>query len=151
MFEISNQVRYTIKYIKINLQYHSIFGKIFKPEFIMTAKIRKILPYALISLSAVILFIKCFYSFCWSDETFYFSTCHRFFTGDSIFLHEWFPTQLSSVVLLPFYAAFMIITGSNAGILLYFRILFVIMSTVNALVMYNILKQHVSRFCALIC
>ena len=117
----------------------------------MTAKIRKILPYALISLSAVILFIKCFYSFCWSDETFYFSTCHRFFTGDSIFLHEWFPTQLSSVVLLPFYAAFMIITGSNAGILLYFRILFVIMSTVNALVMYNILKQHVSRFCALTC
>ena len=117
----------------------------------MTAKIRKILPYALISLSAVILFIKCFYSFCWSDETFYFSTCHRFFTGDSIFLHEWFPTQLSSVVLLPFYALFMVITGSNTGIILYFRILFVIMSTVNALVMYNILKQHASRFSALTC
>ncbi len=117
----------------------------------MTAKIRKILPYSLIFLSAVILFIKCFYSFCWSDETFYFSTCHRFFTGDSIFLHEWFPTQLSSVVLLPFYAAFMIITGSNTGIILYFRILFVIMSTVNALVMYKILKQHASRFAALTC
>lgn len=135
----------------INLEYHSIFYQIFKPEFIMSAKIQKLGPYALIALSAVVLFIKCFYSFCWSDETFYFATCHRFFTGDSIFLHEWFPTQLSSVILLPFYSLYMLITGSNDGIILYFRILFVLMSTINAIVLYNILKQHASVFSSLIC
>lgn len=117
----------------------------------MTVKIKNNVPYILIFISEIILFIKCFYSFCWSDETFYFATCHRFFTGDSIFLHEWFPTQLSSLVLLPFYAAFLLITGSSAGIILYFRILFVIMSTINAVVMYNILRQHHGRFSALTC
>ena len=117
----------------------------------MTDKTRKLMPYLLIAVSAVILLIKCFYSFCWSDETFYFSTCHRFFTGDSVFLHEWFPTQLSSVILLPFYSAYMLLTGSNTGILLYFRILFVIMSTVNSLVMYRIIRQHASDFAAIVC
>lgn len=117
----------------------------------MSRKIKNSLPYALYILSAVILFIKCFYSFCWSDETFYFSTCHRFFTGDSIFLHEWFPTQLSSVVLLPFYAIFVTVMGSNTGIILWFRVLFVIMSTINAIVLYRIMKQHFSSFTALTC
>ena len=117
----------------------------------MAAKIRNCFPYAVIALSAVILFIKCFLSFCWSDESFYFATCHRFFTGDSMFLHEWFPTQLSSVVLLPLYSIYMLISGTNTGIFLYFRILFVIMSTLNAVVMYNILKQHAGRFSALAC
>ena len=117
----------------------------------MISKIRKYYPYALFAVGAIILFIKCFYSFCWSDETFYFSTCHRFFTGDSIFLNEWFPTQLSSVILLPFYSLYMILTGSNAGIILYFRILFVIMSTVNAVVMYNILRAHAGNFISVTC
>ncbi|MBR4718875.1 MAG: hypothetical protein IKP31_01390 [Lachnospiraceae bacterium] len=117
----------------------------------MREKIKNVSPYAVIALGAVILFIKCFYSFCWSDETFYFATCHRFFTGDSVFLHEWFPTQLSSVVLLPFYSIYMLICGSNTGIFLYFRILYVIMSTFNAVVMYNIIRQHSGRFSGLVC
>ncbi len=111
----------------------------------------RIYPYILLGLSGLILFIRCFYSFCWSDETFYISTCHRFFTGDSVFLHEWFPTQLSSLILLPFYSFYMLVFGSNTGIILYFRILYVIMSLINATVMYNILKQHVSVFASCVC
>lgn len=108
-------------------------------------------PYILLGLASLILFIRCFYSFCWSDETFYISTCHRFFTGDSVFLHEWFPTQLSSLILLPFYSLYVLIVGSNTGIILYFRILFVAMSLINAIVLYNILKQHISVFSSCIC
>ncbi len=115
----------------------------------MTVKIKQIYPYILIVSSILILITRCFYSFCWSDETFYFSTCHRFYTGDSIFVHEWFPTQLSSVAVLPLYSLYMTVTGSNTGIILYFRILFVVMSTVNALILYNILKQSVTEFSAL--
>ena len=105
-------------------------------------------PYILIAISTVILLIRATYSFCWSDETLYFSTCNRFYMGDSVFLHEWFPTQLISVALLPFYAAYLFITGSSAGVILYFRILYVILSTVDAVVIYRILKQHVSPYMA---
>ena len=105
-------------------------------------------PYILIAISTVILLIRATYSFCWSDETLYFSTCNRFYMGDSVFLHEWFPTQLISVALLPFYAAYLFITGSSAGVILYFRILYVILSTVDAVVTYRILKQHVSPYMA---
>ena len=115
------------------------------------SKLLSIYPYILIGLSCLILLIRCSYSFCWSDETFYISTCHRFFTGDSIFLHEWFPTQLSSLILLPFYTLYMLAFGSNTGIVLYFRILFVIMSLINATVMYNILRQHISVFSSCVC
>ncbi len=113
--------------------------------------IKRLYPYILLALSGLILFIKCFYSFCWSDETFYFSTCHRFFTGDSIFLNEWFPTQLSSLILLPFYSIYMIIFGSNEGIILYFRILYVIFSLVNATVLFKILNRHISTYFACVC
>ena len=117
----------------------------------MLKKAERYYPYILIALGALMLLIRCFYSFCWSDETFYFSTTHRFYVGDDIFRDEWFPTQLSSLILLPFYAAYMAITGTNTGIILYFRILFVIMSTVNATVMFNILKRHAAVLTALIC
>ena len=115
------------------------------------SKLSLIYPYILIGLSGLILLIRCSYSFCWSDETFYLSTCHRFFTGDSMFLHEWFPTQLSSLILLPFYSLYMLVFGSNTGIVLYFRILFVVMSLINSAVMYNILRQHISVFSSCIC
>ena len=114
-------------------------------------KIPSALPYVVFILSAVILIIRAFYSFCWSDETFYLSTCHRLYTGDGIFRHEWFPTQLSSLIMLPFYALYIAITGSVEGIVVYFRILFVLMSTLNAVIVYNILKKHASVFTSMAC
>ncbi len=117
----------------------------------MSARTKRSLPYILIALGALLLIIRAFYSFCWSDETFYFSTCHRFYMGDDIFKEEWFPTQLSSLILLPFYALYMVQAGSNTGVILYFRILFVIVSTLNATVMFNILKRRASALSALIC
>ena len=100
------------------------------------------IPYVILILCAILLLVRAFLGFCASDEPFYFSTAYRFFRGDSLFLHDWFPTQLSGVILLPFMAPYIWITGSTAGILLYFRIWYVVLTLINALVFYNILKQH---------
>ncbi|HOO27672.1 MAG TPA: hypothetical protein PLU43_04350, partial [Lachnospiraceae bacterium] len=108
-------------------------------------------PYILLGLGFLILLAKCFYSFCWSDETFYFSTAYRFYQGDSIFLHEWFPTQLSGVLLLPLLALYVTITGSTGGILLFFRICFVCFALLSGIVTYRILKNTVSKTAALFC
>ncbi len=89
----------------------------------------------------VLLFWRSFYGFCWSDESFYVSTADRFYRGDVPLVTEWFRTQLSSVVMLPFYALFVLITGSNAGIILYFRILYLILSTFAAVIVYSVLKK----------
>ena len=89
-------------------------------------------PYLILGIGSLLLLCKCFFSFCWSDETFYFSTVYRFYQGDSIFLHEWFPTQLSAVILLPLFSIYMNIVGSTTGILLYFRICFVVFSLISS-------------------
>ena len=117
----------------------------------MLAKIKKYYPYILLLLSALILFIKTRYSFCWSDETFYFSTTYRFYQGDSIFLHDWFPTQLSSIILLPIFTLFVKITGSTDGVILFFRQLFVIVSLINAICLFNMLKNRTKELIALLC
>ncbi|MFT3982503.1 MAG: hypothetical protein QM697_01240 [Lachnospiraceae bacterium] len=108
-------------------------------------------PYLLLGLGFLLLLCKCFFSFCWSDETFYFSTAYRFYQGDSIFLHEWFPTQLSGVILLPLFSLYMTIAGSTSGILLFFRICFVFFALISSLVTYRILKTSVREVIALFC
>lgn len=107
-------------------------------------KLSKIIPIATFSLCGIILLIKCFYGFCWSDETFYISTAYRFFSGDSVFKHEWFPSQLSGVLLLPFMAIYILIVGSASGIILYFRILYVIFALISAITVYTILSKDKS-------
>jgi len=106
----------------------------------------KFLPLFLILISLIFLLIRARYSFCWSDESFYFATCGRFFKGDSIFMHDWFPTQLSSIALLPLYSLFVKITGSTAGIILYFRILFAIFECITAIVVFSIISKHHGAF-----
>lgn len=102
----------------------------------------------LLSISFIVLIIRARFGFCWSDETFYISTTHRFFTGDSIFYNEWFPTQLSSLCLLPFHALFVFISGGTTGIVLYFRILYVFFETICAYTTYYVIKKHHSAFIA---
>ena len=108
-------------------------------------------PYMILGLGFLLLLCKCFFSFCWSDETFYFSTTYRFYQGDSIFLHEWFPTQLSAVILLPLFSLYMAIAGSTSGILLFFRICFVFFALISSLATYRILKTAVREVIALFC
>ena len=110
------------------------------------AGITAFIPYILLVFCAVLLLIRAFYSFCSSDEPFYFSTAYRFYQGDSIFRHDWFPTQLSGVIILPLFSLYMLLTGSTTGILLFFRICYLIFSLCNALLTYHILKKHKPAF-----
>lgn len=109
------------------------------------------IPYLLFTLCTFALLLKTRYSFCWSDETFYASTTHRFYQGDSIFYHEWFPTQLVSLLLLPLHSLFVTITGSTTGIFLFFRICYVFFSLAVSLTTFHILKKTYSVFISLCC
>lgn len=105
-------------------------------------KKRTSIPYIILSLCAVCLIIRAFFGFCSSDEPFYISTAKRLFEGDLIFVHDWFPTQLSSLILLPFYAAFVTISGGTSGIILYFRILYVVITLLLSFITFQIIKKR---------
>lgn len=111
----------------------------------------KSLPLTLLTICAAALLLRARYSFCWSDEPFYFSTANRFLQGDCIFVHEWFPTQLVSFILLPFQWLYRSAVGSNTGIILYFRFLYVILSYAIAIAVYRIIRKTYGEFIGLVC
>ncbi|MCR5773529.1 MAG: hypothetical protein K6G42_00460 [Lachnospiraceae bacterium] len=100
---------------------------------------RSCIAYILFAVAAVTLIIRAFYGFCQSDESFYISTAGRFAAGDLIFADEWHPTQLASLITMPFYKLYTMITGGTYGIILYFRILYVVFTTIEAVIVYRIL------------
>lgn len=106
----------------------------------------KYVPVTLILLSFIMLLIRARYSFCWSDESFYLAVTSRFYNGDRIFFDEWFPTQLSSLLLLPLYSIYVAICGSTEGIILFFRILFVFLELVSGIVVYKVISKHHGLF-----
>ena len=112
--------------------------------------IREYLPVLMILMGALILMYRASYSFCYSDETFYFSTTGRFISGDSPFVHEWFPTQMVSLILLPFQAIFRRLTGSYDGLILYFRMLYVIYESLVAFFIFRVIKNRCSIIAALV-
>ncbi|MBO4902176.1 MAG: hypothetical protein J5518_05230 [Lachnospiraceae bacterium] len=116
----------------------------------MKAFIRKKLPIIILLLSALILLIRAFYGFCWSDETFYYAVAGRFVRGDVPLYEEWHPTQLNGVFLMPFVALFRLITGGCTGLILTFRILYVCVSTAIAYMAFRVLKKETGTFSALL-
>ncbi len=98
------------------------------------------IAYVIYGLLAVALVIRGLYGFCQSDESFYISTAGRFASGDLVFADEWHPTQLSSLISMPFYRLFTLVTGGTDGITAYFRVLYVLMTTVLAAVSYRIVS-----------
>lgn len=93
---------------------------------------------------------RSFLGFCWTDECFYISTCDRFFRGATPLVDEWFRTQMSSVIMLPVYAPYIWITGSSEGVVLYFRLLYLLFSAGVATVFFRILKKEYPDAVALI-
>ncbi len=96
--------------------------------------------YIIYGMLAVCLIWRGFYGFCQSDESFYVSTAGRFAAGDLVFVDEWHPTQLSSLITMPFYRLYTAFSGGTTGILLYFRILYVIFTACEAVLVYRILS-----------
>lgn len=109
------------------------------------------IPYLVLLLCGAVLFHHSRLSFCASDEAFYASTTNRFLLGDAIFVHEWFPTQLVSLILLPVQWAYVSIHGANDGILLFMRHIYVIFSLISGSLVYKLISKKYNMACALFC
>lgn len=112
---------------------------------------RRIAPWLILGMCSICLLIRSFYSFSWSDESFYLTMVHRFWLGEKMFADEWYTTQLSAPVLLPFYTFYQWFSGGNDGVYLYFRLLYWAISTAVAMFAYGTLKKYNSRIASLIC
>ena len=116
----------------------------------MKAFLQKHYPLIVLSLSALVLLIRAFYGFCWSDETFYYSIAYRFLQGDAPFVEEWYPTQLNSIFLMPFVGLYRLIAGGNDGLILTFRLLYVLACFGIAWLLFRVLCEETAKTCALI-
>lgn len=85
---------------------------------------------------------KCPFGFGGSDEAFYLTVPHRLCLGDELFFDEWHLSQLSSFFTLPFVWLYRLINGSNDGIILAARVVYVIIHSAAALVLYFRLKKY---------
>ena len=91
----------------------------------------------------LILILRCFYGVNKTDEAFYVGTAYRFWRGDGMLCDEWMPTQqLCSFWLIPFYGLFRLILGSNDGMVLAFRFLYVAFQLCLSVYLYIRLKKH---------
>lgn len=107
-------------------------------------KIKKQDRWFLAALSGIglILFWRCFYSVNTTDEAYYIGTVYRLWSGDGMLCDEWNPTQqMSSFWLYPFYALFRMILGSNEGMILAFRLLYIVFQLGISFYLYGKLKR----------
>ena len=90
----------------------------------------------------LVLFWRCFYSVNTTDEAFYIGTVYRLWDGDGMLCDEWMPSQqMCSFWLYPFYALFRWILGSNEGMILAFRLLYIVFQMGIAGYLYQKLKK----------
>lgn len=90
----------------------------------------------------IILFWRCFYSVNTTDEAYYIGTVYRLWFGDGMLCDEWNPTQqMCSFWLYPFYAVFRLILGSNEGMILAFRLLYIVFQLAVSGYLYGRLKK----------
>ena len=102
-----------------------------------------ILSFALLSILACILFVRNYYSFCWSDESLYMAEVHRLFLGERPFVDEWHPTQFYAVLLLPWYRLYVRWNGSTDGIYLWARHLYLFLSLGVGIYSCYILNKYI--------
>lgn len=95
----------------------------------------------LLMLAMIILGVKAFLGFGWDDEGYYLSIVHRFYLGEIPMYDEWYPSQLSGVLLLPVYALYKSVIESGDGIVLFFRLFYLFLLFVNSIIVYTIIKK----------
>jgi hypothetical protein len=96
----------------------------------------------LLLLSAIYL-VRSFFGFDWSDEAYYSAVAYRFLTGDKLFSNSWDIQQLSTLITLPLIAVFRFFNnGSNDGILLFMRMVFVIMQFLTGLYLFKVVSKN---------
>ncbi len=76
-----------------------------------------------------------------NDEAFYLTVPERLSLGDTLLVDEWHLSQLSGLLLLPFFRLYMLLTGTTDGILLAFRYIYIIVQSLVTLVIFVRLKK----------
>lgn len=120
-----------------------------KPLTKHNIKMGSIAPYCVLGAACIFLCIRCFYSFCWSDESYYLSLIHRFWIGDRPVVDEWSGVQFYSLALVPVYDLYIKLTGGNEGIFLFFRLLVVVSQSLLAVYIFRTLNKRIDCFPAL--
>lgn len=105
--------------------------------------------YCILLIFISIFVIRCFWGFDWSDETYYIALPHRFLTGDNLFVNSWDIHQIGAILLTPFVYLYKILIGSTDGIILFFRILYIIFNFGVIVISYEILKKVYNKKIAL--
>lgn len=67
-----------------------------------------------------------FFGFNKNDEIFYISTVYRFFQGDAMLVDEWNNVQLFALITYPIYWLIRLVHNSNEGIILIFRMAYLV-------------------------
>ncbi len=84
--------------------------------------------------------LQCFYAPTSNDEAFYLTIPKRLLDGDALFVQEWHLSQLSSVLLLPILFLYQLIVPTQQGIILAFRVIYLVAHAVIAVFFY--IKLH---------
>ncbi len=82
-----------------------------------------------------------FFGFNKNDEIFYISTVYRFIQGDAMLVDEWNNVQLFALLTYPFYNLVRLFHPSNTGIVLIFRIGYLLVHGAAATYCYVRLKR----------
>ena len=82
-----------------------------------------------------------FYGFNKNDEIFYISTVYRFFQGDAMLLDEWNNVQLFALITYPVYWLIRLFHSSNEGIILIFRMAYLVFQALVSVWCYHRLKR----------
>ncbi len=98
----------------------------------------------------IILGVRAFYGFDSTDESFYIASVNRLYLGDMLLRDEWHYGTLFTVLLLPVHWLYRTIVGNTDGIILFYRLLYVIVSYIVSIYMYQILKRYYSQIVACI-
>lgn len=97
--------------------------------------------FALLAVTGCFLFWKCRYGFGNIDESFYLTIPYRLYLGDALFLEEWHLSQMAGVLTFPFVAAYIGLTGSVEGIILFMRYVCTLVQCLTAVFLYLRLKK----------
>ena len=92
------------------------------------------------TLATAFLFWKCKFGFAHIDESFYLTIPFRLCQGDSLILHEWHLSQLSSFLLYPVVWLYRVFFPNTVGVLYHFRLIFTFVWVVVSLFIFFRLK-----------
>lgn len=91
--------------------------------------------------AAAFLVWKAFYGFGNRDEAFYLTVAKRLLQGDSPITEEWHVSQLSGLLLLPVMGIYLAINPSCEGMILHFRLIYVIFQIICSSVLFLRLRK----------